>query len=112
VHPTVPIAGLAEATRWLLGLRQRIAVRGVSMSPTLPDGATVLVERGAPARVGDVVLARHPYVRDLVMIKRIAALRADGRAELVGDNRGESTHSFGAIRPEAVLGVVRSRIAS
>ncbi len=108
----VPIAGLSEAVRWLLGLRQRVAVRGRSMLPTLPEGATVLVERGAPAAVGDVVLARHPYVRDLVLIKRVTALGPDGRAQLAGDNPVESSHAFGAVGAGALLGVVRSRLAS
>ncbi len=112
MHPTVPTAGLGEGARWLIGRRQRVVVRGRSMHPTLPDGATVLMERGATAEVGDVVVARHPYARDLVLIKRVAALLDDGSAELVGDNPRESSHAFGALRPEALLGVVRSRIAS
>ncbi len=109
--PVIPAAGAREALLWLLGRRRRYAVRGRSMLPTLADGATVLVEPSARPAAGDVVVARHPYERGLVLIKRVAGLEPDGGATLVGDNPSESTHSFGAVAPEAVLGVVRSRLA-
>lgn len=109
-HQAIPAAGAREALLWLLRRRRRFAVRGRSMTPTLPDGATVLVEPSARPAMGDVVVARHPYERGLVLIKRVAGLEPDGRAALVGDNPSESTHSFGAVAPGAVLGVVRSRL--
>jgi phage repressor protein C with HTH and peptisase S24 domain len=109
-HPTIPAAGAREALLWLLRRRRRFAVRGRSMLPALYDGATVLAEPGIRPAVGDVVVARHPYERDRLLVKRVAGLEPDGRAALVGDNPQESTHSFGALPPEAVLGVVRSRL--
>jgi len=108
----IPAAGAREALHWLLQRRCRFVVRGRSMLPTLAEGATVLVEPGATPAPGDVVVARHPYVRGLTLIKRVSAVLADGRTELHGDNPAESSHAFGAIRPQDVLGVVRSSLAS
>ncbi len=108
----LPSAGAREALRWLFGRRQRFVVRGRSMLPTLPDGTTVLVERGGHPVEGDVVVARHPFVKELVVVKRVASLHADGRVSLAGDNRAESRHAFGSLPPEAVIGVARSRLSS
>ncbi|MCB9792485.1 MAG: hypothetical protein H6741_07120 [Alphaproteobacteria bacterium] len=77
------------------------------MLPTLKDGETVLVELGAAPKTGDLVVAKHPHVKDLVLVKRVAE-RVEAGWRLAGDNPAESTHSFGAV-PE-VLGVVRSRL--
>lgn len=109
---SIPRAGALEAARWLLRKRRRFVVRGRSMLPTLPEGATVLVEPGATPSPGDVVVTRHPYVTGLTLIKRVAAVHPDGRAELRGDNPGESSHAFGTIRLGALVGVVRSQLAS
>jgi len=108
----IPAAGAREALHWLLQRRRRFVVRGRSMLPTLTEGATVLVEPGACPVLGDVVVARHPHVQGLTLIKRVSAVLRDGRTELHGDNPTESTHAFGAIRPQDVIGVVRSRLAS
>ena len=106
----LPCAGAREALLWALRRRRRFVVRGRSMLPTLDDGTTVLADPGARPAVGDIIVARHPHRRGLLLIKRIAALDSEGRASLTGDNPSESTHSFGAVRPELVMGVVRSRI--
>ncbi len=111
IPAAIPKTGAREALCWLLRGRQRFVVRGRSMLPTLAEGATVLVEPGAVPAVGDVVVAWHPHVKDLVLIKRVDALDTGGRAVLHGDNPAESSHSFGALRPEAILGVVRSQLA-
>jgi len=56
-------------------------------------------------KVGDVVVARHPFVQDVVIIKRIEAIDK-GRFQLLGDNPNESTdsRSLGWFGPEAILG--------
>ena len=52
------------------------------MYPTLRDGERVVVDttacREAPPAVGDVVLARHPFMRDMWMIKRVVGVADDG----------------------------------
>jgi nickel-type superoxide dismutase maturation protease len=106
----IPLAGLREALLWLAGRRLRVRVSGRSMLPTLPDGGTVLLEPGARPEPGAVVVAWHPFLRRQRVIKRVTAVDEAGRVRLVGDNPDESAHRFGALPPEAVLGVVRSRL--
>mgnify|MGYP001686728995 CR=1 FL=1 len=60
-----------------------VVVRGHSMYPTLRDGEPVVVDLSAyreePPAVGDVVLASHPFMRDVWMIKRVVGLVEEGR---------------------------------
>ena len=80
------------------------------MYPTLRDGERVVVDttacREAPPAVGDVVLARHPFMRDMWMIKRVVGVADDGRYLLRGDNALESSdsRSFGPVAPRSILG--------
>jgi nickel-type superoxide dismutase maturation protease len=63
-------------------------VTGPSMSPTVRHGDRLLARRvraGAPARRGDVVLARFPARPDLLVVKRVART-VPGGAWVVGDN--------------------------
>ena len=90
--------------------RLTVVVRGHSMYPTLRDGERVVVDttacREAPPAVGDVVLARHPFMRDMWMIKRVVGVADDGRYLLRGDNALESSdsRSFGPVAPRSILG--------
>lgn len=86
------------------------------MYPLLVDGDTVLFDEEAyrahlPAR-GDIVLARHPFKRDVVMCKRVDHVTSEGRLFLVGDNRLESSDSrgFGALSPDRILGRVIRKV--
>lgn len=81
------------------------------MLPTLEPNDEVLVALGRSVGVGDIVLARHPYQRDLHLLKRVKCVDAEGRLELVGDNPSESTdsRSFGSVSIDSVLGLVTSR---
>jgi nickel-type superoxide dismutase maturation protease len=116
---TIRAAGPCEVVRLALGRRRRFVVRGDSMAPALPDGSEVLVdpaaygrgERGGRPRPGDVVVARHPYRQDAVLIKRVAGEDGEGRVRLVGDNPTASTDSrvFGAVPAGLIVGRVTSR---
>ncbi len=82
------------------------------MYPTLRDGDEIWVDLDAyttttPAP-GDVVLARHPYQRDVEILKRVTRVHPDGSIEVRGDEPIESTdsRSFGPLRPDAILGRV------
>jgi nickel-type superoxide dismutase maturation protease len=97
----------------------RAEVAGDSMTPTLSAGDWLIATRPARLRRGHVVVVRHPE-RDLELVKRVAAVpgdRVDGRTLgadeylVVGDNRGASSdgRTFGPVRREAILGVVRLR---
>jgi nickel-type superoxide dismutase maturation protease len=87
------------------------------MAPLLEPEDEVLVDprayRRTPPRPGDLVVARHPYRTDLLLIKRVARVLDNGYCTLEGDNLSESTDSraFGSLSPERILGRVTSRFA-
>jgi len=111
VHRSL-IRGLPHLVLWALGRRARYRVRGTSMEPVLPDGSFVLVDprayRARAPRAGEVVLARHPFVRDLRLVKRVANEPNQGHVTLVGDRADSSTDSrdFGAVALGDVMGRV------
>ena len=84
------------------------------MAPTIAPDEEVLVDpnayRRGPPRQGDVVLARHPFVEDTLLIKRVDHVTAGCRCFLRGDNPDslESTdsRSFGTIAADAIVGRV------
>ncbi|WP_079159614.1 nickel-type superoxide dismutase maturation protease [Streptomyces griseus] len=89
---------------------QVVEVTGPSMVPTLYHGDWLLVQHGAPVRPGDVVILRHPFQQDLLVVKRAAERRGNGWWVL-GDNSfagGDST-DYGTVPEELVLARVRAR---
>ncbi|MCX4764908.1 nickel-type superoxide dismutase maturation protease [Streptomyces sp. NBC_01275] len=91
----------------LFGLAE---VTGPSMVPTLYHGDRLVVRYGARVRPGDVVVLRHPFQQDLLVVKR-AVERRDGGWWVRGDNAyagGDST-DYGAVPDELILGRVRLR---
>ncbi|MEW2250716.1 MULTISPECIES: nickel-type superoxide dismutase maturation protease [unclassified Streptomyces] len=85
-------------------------VTGPSMVPTLYHGDRLLVRYGARIRPGDVVVLRHPFQQDLLVVKRAVELR-EGGWWVLGDNAwagGDST-DYGAVPEELILGRVRFR---
>ncbi|MDG9716578.1 nickel-type superoxide dismutase maturation protease [Streptomyces sp. DH24] len=98
-----------ERTKGLLPLGPA-EVTGPSMVPTLHHGDRLLVHWGARIRLGDVVVLRHPFQQDLLVVKR-AAERREGGWWVLGDNAyagGDST-DYGVVPEELVLGRVRFR---
>lgn len=88
----------------------RVAVEGHSMEPTLLDGDWLLVDpaahrRRAP-RVGDLVVARDPRAAHRNLVKRVAAIGADGRLTLAGDHAAHAADGarIGTVEPAAILG--------
>lgn len=85
-------------------------VHGPSMVPTLRHGDQLLVRYGARVRPGDVVVLRHPFQQDLLVVKR-AVERRDGGWWVLGDNPyagGDST-DYGTVPEELVLARVGLR---
>ncbi len=85
-------------------------VTGPSMVPTLYHGDRLLVHYGTRIRPGDVVVLRHPFQQDLLVVKRVAQRRESGWWVL-GDNAyagGDST-DYGVVPDDLVLGRVRFR---
>lgn len=99
-----------EFLLWLLRRRQRFRISGNSMQPLLKPGDEVLIAPGATPVPGDIVVARHPFRRDVRLIKRVQAVVGD-RYVLTGDNPAESTDSrtFGPVAAEQIIGRVTSR---
>ncbi|OKI10615.1 hypothetical protein AMK13_05955 [Streptomyces sp. CB02056] len=88
-----------------------VDVAGPSMVPTLREGDRLLVRYGAPIRPGAVVVFRHPFQQDLLVVKRAAERRATGWW-LLSDNRpvDSDSRSYGAVPDELVLGRVLLRL--
>jgi nickel-type superoxide dismutase maturation protease len=105
-------ARLVDRLLFLIRLRKAVRVSGDSMKPELNDGDVVLIERDAEPRIGDIVLAQHPYKQSITMLKRITSIDENGRFELRGDNPGESTDSrtFGNIPGEYIKGKAVCRL--
>ena len=85
-------------------------VTGPSMVPTLRHRDRLVVHWGARIRPGDVLVLRHPFQQDLLVVKR-AAQRREGGWWVLGDNPyagGDST-DYGTVPDELVLGRVRFR---
>jgi len=84
------------------------------MNPTLSSGDIVLVNLSAyqntTPSVGDIVLAHHPYQRDLQIIKRVADITDDERIVLHSDNRkaGTDSRAFGTLSMNRIIGKVTS----
>lgn len=100
-----PVRGMAGRVPF-----QVVEVTGPSMVPTLHHGDWLLVQYGAPVRPGDVVVLRHPFQQDLLVVKRATERRAGGWWVLA-DNMfagGDST-DYGTVPEELVLARVRAR---
>lgn len=75
-----------------------------SMQPTLRPGDQLLVTYGAGVRPGNVVVLRHPFQHDLLIVKR-AVERRSGGWWVLGDNpqvRNDS-REFGAVPDDLVI---------
>ncbi|MET7288237.1 nickel-type superoxide dismutase maturation protease [Streptomyces sp. NPDC005573] len=85
-------------------------VTGPSMVPTLHHGDRLLLQYGVPVRPGDIVVLRHPFQQDLLVVKR-AVERREGGWWVLGDNPyagGDST-DYGVVPEELILGKARFR---
>ncbi|MER5215616.1 nickel-type superoxide dismutase maturation protease [Streptomyces sp. NPDC002838] len=87
-----------------------VEVTGPSMVPTLYHGDWLVVRHRGRIRPGDIVVLRHPFQQDLLVVKR-AAERREGGWWVLGDNAyagGDST-DYGPVPDELILGKVRFR---
>ncbi|MFF2807545.1 nickel-type superoxide dismutase maturation protease [Streptomyces sp. NPDC058000] len=75
-----------------------------SMVPTLQPGDQLVVQYGAVVRPGDVVVLRHPFRQDLLIVKR-AVERRDGGWWVRGDNPyvENDSREFGVVPDELVI---------
>ncbi len=92
----------------------QVLVSGSSMWPTLSDGDEVtcnpLSYSHSKPEIGDVVLVRHPFHSNLLILKRISELQDDGTFSLAGDNpdptSSDDSHNFGPVQKSAILGKI------
>ncbi|MEU7105771.1 nickel-type superoxide dismutase maturation protease [Streptomyces sp. NPDC046215] len=75
-----------------------------SMVPTLNPGDQLVVQYGATVRPGDVVVLRHPFRQDLLIVKRAVERRAGGWW-VRGDNPlvANDSREFGTVPEELVV---------
>ncbi|MFI2185873.1 nickel-type superoxide dismutase maturation protease [Streptomyces sioyaensis] len=75
-----------------------------SMVPTLQPGDQLVVQYGAAVRPGAVVVLRHPFRQDLLIVKR-AVQRRDGGWWVQGDNPfvENDSREFGVVPDELVI---------
>ncbi len=112
---TLPHATLREVLGWILRRYDRLRVTGNSMIPLLSPGEEILIDPRAYRvhypQPDDLVVAVHPYRADLLLIKRVRWVEADGRCYLQGENIADSTDSrqFGLIPLSLLRGKVRCR---
>ena len=83
------------------------------MRPTLEPGDRLLVVRGGPARVGDVVAVGDPRTPARTMLKRVAA-RGPAGVTVLGDNAaaggGSDRHGAGTVHGRVVVRVRGRRV--
>lgn len=112
MHDEIPVAGIIEKIRLMLGRLDGITIEGDSMFPTLKAGDRVLIDKKAAIGVDDVVVAHHPFKSSVKIVKRISAIESEGEISLAGDNPSESSDSrvLGPFRHKDVIGKVVSRL--
>jgi nickel-type superoxide dismutase maturation protease len=112
IPAALPAPSWREWILWLLRRRMRVRITGESMQPTLLPGDIVLVDTHAYDNtlptVSDILLARHPYQKDLIIIKRVVDLTPEGRLVLYSDNlrAGSDSRQLGTISMQRVIGRV------
>ncbi|WP_037772921.1 nickel-type superoxide dismutase maturation protease [Streptomyces sclerotialus] len=75
-----------------------------SMVPTLHPGDQLVVKYGAAVRPGDVIVLKHPFRQDLLIVKR-AVERRTGGWWVQGDNPyvANDSREFGTVPDELVV---------
>lgn len=109
---TLPEAGWKEKVLFYLGMRRAIRVEGDSMLPNLKNGDGILIDADAKISIGDIILAKHPFKKSVIILKRLAEIDQNGNYFLVGDNPSESSDSrtFGALSAKHILGKAVCRL--
>ncbi|MEZ5306235.1 MAG: nickel-type superoxide dismutase maturation protease [Pyrinomonadaceae bacterium] len=109
-----------KSSTWLetlflgIGYLERYLVAGDSMTPTLSPGDEVAVDHRGTVVEGDIVVMRHPFKTDIVVIKRLDHIEDSGEFYLLSDNPVGSSDSrgFGAVPRKHFLGKAVARICN
>ena len=101
----------------IFGYRQHLRVVGNSMENTLKEGDLIIYKSlkrtKSNLKMGDIIIANHPTIKDKLIIKRIHSINTYG-VELRGDNIYSSSDSrqFGLIKSSQIVGIVEKVIPS
>ena len=77
------------------------------MAPELEDGDVVLLARGAPCAVGDIVVSRHPS-RTTEVVKYVGEI--EGRFVRLDSPRGTDSRQFGRPPIDLIVGRVTANL--
>ena len=87
----------------------QVRVHGDSMWPTLKDGQIVDAIQQSDARLGDIVVVKHP-LKNATVIKRLTRLDGD-EMFIEGDNPdplgSEDSHNFGTVSMSSIIAIIR-----
>ena len=83
------------------------------MAPLLMPNDEVLIAPHAKVKQGDIVVLKHPYRKDIKLVKEVKDIDDMGRFFVEGLNADESTdsRSFGAVSKSLVIGSVTTWVA-
>lgn len=77
------------------------------MEPTLVDGQGLLAISSDRARVGQLRCVEHPHRPGFWLVKRVAAVHADGTMSVLSDNREVTTADSRSFGPVPIAGSYR-----
>lgn len=98
---------LWQLLQWLIGKRQLIGVEGDSMEPTFKNGDVLIMASKKKILKGDVVVFNHPFIADMILVKRVKWMDDNDQIYVVGDNpESTDSRSFGTITKAAVIGKI------
>jgi len=101
-------ANLKEFILWAVRLRKCYRVDGESMSPLIKSGDRVFAKKEKEYRKGDIVVSKHPFKRNLVLIKQIDIISEAGISLRGMNPESTDSRSLGKIPQNYVLGKVTS----
>jgi nickel-type superoxide dismutase maturation protease len=89
-----------------------VIIRGDSMWPTFSDGEKIMASEVSKEKltIGDIVVSKHPFKSEVIIVKRINRILADNRLFLQGDNpdplASEDSHNFGPVKNNLIIGII------
>ncbi len=89
-----------------------VVISGNSMWPTYHDGDKVEFTKydSDDLKVGDIVVAMHPFKKDTKLVKRIVKINEDSTYILQGDNpdptASEDSHNFGPVNGSSIVAYI------
>ena len=85
------------------------------MSPRFVDGEMVQFKtlKNENIIAGDIVLAYHPFIKKIKIVKRVKNINTDGDFFLQGDNPVKSfssdSRSFGYIKRKEIIAILKEK---